>query len=200
MLGEGVEAPIDAALSAEAFSVLLEVKDDLGCCEHTFHRVRREPSVRRAIAAQVVQPYVRRHLVPVDYDDPTHRQLVHHELQTIHPSVAEGSFPLPRSGQILVAVDEIYLGCPLSICEHFQFFARTKRRPVCLAERRSAIGTVLKDVPFPIMAHCGWPFPIREVVESVATLLKVEAGTIATVCRGAERYSQDFRLLAVAEA
>ena len=200
MLGGGVSASFDASLSAEVFLALLQIDEALGCVANAARRFRGVPEVRQVIAAQIIQPYVRRHTVMIDYDQPAARCLTPQEFDSIHPSLTAESFPIPNRGQQPVTIDEIYLGCSLTTSQYFRLYALTRRRPVCLVEEQAMIGSVLKDVAYPTKSHCGHPHPVRQALTEVATLLRFEGRRIATICRAHERYSQDYRLLAVPHA
>jgi hypothetical protein len=179
---------------------LLEADPDLGCHPEHLHAVRWSLPVRRAIAEQTLKPSLHRHRFVVDYDNPAYHDLGAEDHDFVHDALTPEHFPVTRTGCHQVTLVEIFADCSLNVASQRRLIKALGFRRPCLAETRAALNTMFREVAYPIMSLCGRPFSLNPEEQLLPSLHCINAKRILHACRSHYRWSQEYRLLAVAES
>lgn len=200
MLGPEKGAAPEQVIITDLVVALLHLDRQVGCCEQAFALVRQDQSLRRQLAEQIHQPELRRHALVVDFDDPQYHTLNPDEFHSFDPSLAGRPVPVDRNGRHALELVEIYPGRVLSTAQQLKLIDLLGFRPPGWIEARAALNGLLKDAAYPIMALCGAGQALTATADTVVGILQVEAGRMLAKAYPSDRWSQEYRLLAVAEA
>ena len=192
----GPENSPGGEFAAEVVFALLQVDHGLSQSDHVLRRAIQSPAIRQALAEHIVQPYIRRHRLSVDFDQQRQQLL---DSTTRHPAVSAERFFIERRGVQDVLVDEIYLGRSLSTAQHLRVIDLLGRRRPCLAVATTALDTVLLDATYPLIGHCGQRRANLTPTQELPVLLQVDAKRQPTSCRLDTRWCRRFRILTEAD-